>query len=76
MGLAIRMRIACSVVYRHAIRLKFGDTFLTFLTKLILKTKASISLTIKEILLLYCRKCLAFFVVIINNMICTKEDWS
>ena len=61
MDLAIRMRIVCCVVYRHVNRLKFGDTCLTFLTKLILKTKASICSTIEEILLLYCRKYLAFF---------------
>ena len=50
---------------RYAIRFKFGDKFSTFLTKLVLKRKGSISSTIKENLLLYCRIFSAFVVVII-----------
>ena len=46
-GLFIGMRII------YEIRLKFGDKFLTFLTKLVLKGKARICSTIKENLLLY-----------------------
>ena len=36
-----RMRIIYNVKYRHAIRLKFGETILTSLTKLVLKAKAN-----------------------------------
>ena len=50
--------------------LKFGDAFLTSLTKLVLEAKASICSTINENLLLYCPKFLAFvIVVIIYNII-------
>ena len=35
------MRITYDVKYRHAIRLKFGETILTSLTKLVLKAKAN-----------------------------------
>ena len=59
------MRIIYKIRYRYAIRLKFGDKFLTFLAKLVLEGKASISSTIKENLLSYCRKFLAFVVAVI-----------
>ena len=47
MSLPIRMRIIYNEK-RHAIRLKFGEKFLTYLTKLVLKVKASICSAIKE----------------------------
>ena len=59
------MRIIYNVKHRYVIRMKFGDKFLTFLTNLVLETKASICSTIKENLLLYCRKFSAFAVVVI-----------
>ena len=59
------MRIIYNVRHRYAIRLKFGDKFLTFLTKLVLEGKTSISSTIKENLLLYCRNFSEFLVVVI-----------
>ena len=61
MGLTIAMRILNNVKFRHGICLKFGDSFFTFSTMLGLEAKASISSTIKENLLLYCRKFLTFF---------------
>ena len=64
MDLSIRMRVIYDVKYSYAILLKFGDKFLTSLTKLVLEAKASICSTIKENLLLYC-KFSAFVVVII-----------
>ena len=54
-----------NVEHCYGIRLKFGGKFLTFLTKLVLKGKASICSTIKENLLFYCRKTSAFVVVVI-----------
>ena len=59
------MKIIYNVRHCHAIRLKLGDKFLTFLIKLLLKGKASICSTIKENLLLYCRTFSAFVVVVI-----------
>ena len=59
------MRIICNVKHCYAIRLKIEDKFLTFLTKLVLEGKASISSTIKENLFLCCRKFSAFVVVVI-----------
>ena len=59
------MKIIYNVRHRYAIRLKFGDKFVTFLTKLVLEGKTSISSTIKENLLLYCRKFSEFLVVVI-----------
>ena len=63
MDLSIRMRIICNVKHRYAIRLRFGEKFLTFLTKLVFQRKASICSTIKENLLLY-YKFSAFVVVV------------
>ena len=60
------MRIIYNVRHRHKIRLKSGDKFLTFLTKLVLVGKTSICSTIKENLLLYCRKFSAFAVAVIT----------
>ena len=65
MDLSVIIRIVYNVKYRYAIRLKFGDKFLTSLTNLVLQAKASICSTIKENLLLYCRKFSAFVVVVI-----------
>ena len=49
------MRYIYNVKHRYTIRLKFGDKFLVFLTKLVLEVKTSICSSIKENLLLYCR---------------------
>ena len=65
MDLHIRMRIIYSVKHRLSVRLKFGETFLTSLTKLVLEAKASIRSTIKEIILLYFRKFSVFVIVVI-----------
>ena len=35
------MRVLCNVKHHYAIRLKFGDKFLTSLTKLVLEAKAT-----------------------------------
>ena len=59
------MRVIYNIKYRYAIRLKFGNEFLTSLTKLVLEAKGSICSTIKGNQLLYCRKFLAFVVVVI-----------
>ena len=59
------MRIIYIVRHWYAIALKFGDEFLTFLTKLVLEGKASFCSTIKENLLLYCRKFSVFVAVAI-----------
>ena len=58
------MRIIYNVKYRYLIRMKFGDKFLTPLTKLLLEAKASIRSTIKENLLLHCLKFSPLFVII------------
>ena len=54
MDLSVRMRIIYNVRHRYAIRLKFGDKFLTFLNKLVLEGKANICSAIKENQLLCC----------------------
>ena len=65
MDLSIGIRIIYIIRHRYAIRLKFGGKFLTFLIRLVTEEKASISSTIKENLLLYCRRFSAFVVVAI-----------
>ena len=65
MDLSIRMWIIYNVKHCYVIRLKFGDKFLTFLTKLALEGKASICSKTKENIVLYCRKFSAFVVVVI-----------
>ena len=59
------MRVTYNVIHRYTIHLKFGDKFLTSLTKLVLEPNVSICSTIKETLLLYCLKFSAFVVVVI-----------
>ena len=44
------------VKHCYEICMKFGDKFLTSLTKLVLEAKANIGSIIKENLLLYCHK--------------------
>ena len=65
MDLFTRMRIIYNAKRRYAIRLKFGDKFLTSPAKLVFEAKANICSSIKENLLLYCRKFMAFVVVVI-----------
>ena len=64
MDLPIQIRIIYNVKHLHVIRLKFGDRCLTFLSKLVLEGKASISSTVQENLVLYCRRFLAFAVAV------------
>ena len=65
MDLPTGMKIIFNVKHSDVIRLKFRAKFLTFITKLVLEGKASIYYTIKENLLLYCRKFSAFVAVFI-----------
>ena len=66
MDLSIRMKPMYIVKHHYAIRLKFGDKFLTSLTKQGFEAKTSIYCsTIKENLLFYCLEFLAFVVVVI-----------
>ena len=60
MDLPIRMRIISKVKDRYLICFKFGDKFLTFLTKLVFKKKINICSTIKKKTFLYCREFSAF----------------
>ena len=60
MGLSFRVRIIYNVKHCYTIRLKFGDRFLTSFINLATKVKVSIYSTIKENLLLYFPKLLAF----------------
>ena len=54
MVLPNQMRIIYNVKHRYVIRLKYGDKFLTSLTKLVLEAETNICSLIKENLLLYC----------------------
>ena len=63
--LFIRMRFFYNVKHLHEIRLKVGNTFLTSLNKLVVEAKASICSTMKENLVLRCRKFSAFAIVVI-----------
>ena len=65
MDLSIQMRIIYNLNNCYGIRLKFGGKYLISLTKLVLEAKASIYSIIKENLLLYYRKFLAFVVAVI-----------
>ena len=65
MDLSNQMRIIYNVKYGYEISLKFGDKLFTILTRLMHKTKSSIRSTIRENLLLYCRKFSTFVVVVI-----------
>ena len=65
MDLPYRMGIICNVKHCYAIRLNSGDKFLTSLTKLVLEAKASVCSTIKENLLLYCRKFSVFIIAVV-----------
>ena len=59
------MQIIYNVRHHYAIRFKIEGKLLTFLTKLLLKLKASICPAIKENPLLHCRKFSPFVVVVI-----------
>ena len=60
--MSIRKRIIYNVKY--VIRLKFRETILTFLTKLVLEGKVSMFTAIKGNLILYCLKFLVFVVMV------------
>ena len=65
MNLTIHMIIFNNLKYRDAICLKIRDRFFTSQALLELELKASISSTIKENLLLYCRKFSSFVIALI-----------
>ena len=65
MDLSLQMRIIYNVKKLYAIRFKFGDKFLIFLTKLMLQVKVGICSAVKEHLLLYCLKFSPFVVVVV-----------
>ena len=74
MEFSIRIRVIYNVRHGYAIHLKLGDKFLTFLTKQVIAGKTSICSTIKENLLLYCRKFSALVVVaIIYNIFIARS---
>ena len=60
----------------HTICLKFEDRIFTSLTTIELEAKASICSTIKENLILYCRKFSAFSVAVINQHILITKSVS
>ena len=66
MDLTIQTKTFNNVKDRHAIFSKFGDRFFSSLTMLGPEVKASICSTIKENLILYCRKFSAFVVAAIK----------
>ena len=66
MDVTIQIRIFNNAKHRHAIYLKFGDRFFASLTILEREVKASKCSTIKENLILYCRKFLVFVFTVIN----------
>ena len=66
MDLTTQMRIFNNEEHRHAVCLKFGARIFTSMTMFGLEEKASICSTIKENLILCCRKFLAFVVTVIN----------
>ena len=55
-----------NIKHLYKICLKFGDKFLTSVTKSVLETKASTCSAIKENLLLYCHKFSEFVAVVIT----------
>ena len=65
MDLPFRMRIICNLKHCYAIHLNSGDKFLTSQTNLVLEAKASVCSTIKENLLLYCRKFSVFIIAVV-----------